>query len=719
MYINGHIRPVLQQEARECGAACLTMVVNMLGGDVSLTQVRTILSNGNGDQRLGDIIAAGKDLGLKSRVLKLSIPQIKRHEKPLLLHWDFEHFVLLESYRKDKFVILDPAVGRRVVSADDFGKSYTGVLVYFSRDESKSIPTDSVRDRLQVRHIWPRFAGQQKVVVLLMLISVLHFLLMLGSPLFTAYLLDEALTIGSAQLVAFASVLILFSLSLAAVTKYLQRRLLLEYSQAVSKRLMTRIVARMLALDVRWYHSRSTGRIMSKLSSASSVQEFVVSQGLLAIVDALVIFPIIIAIAFIDLSLAAVLSVGMIAQVVTLVMVSERAKVHSVERINARSKSDTAFVEFSGNIEAVKVRSGEESSFNRWFNSYLKTLKAERKHERLTSFGDGFSELIQGLTFASIIFVAANLVIQDHLSFGGVVALVMLLGIAGSAVHRAASFFRDLSAMRVNLDNLSDLFGSGSENSVRQDADIERESLSHLAPFTKGPIELELISFSVAAGGTGQQILQDAQLQLKAGGSYGLIGGSGVGKTTVINTILGLHPYATGKLIVNNHELPSNALSQLRQNVGTVLQGDQLFSGTIAENISSFKADATMDEITAAAQLAEIDEDIRALPLGYNTRVGTGGQRLSGGQEQRVMIARAVYGTPGLLILDEGTAHLDLSLERKIVSNLSKLKMTKLVVSHRPQTLLEFGTKIYELRDRQFFRTHKLALSGGELSVVS
>lgn len=687
--------PVLQSEATECGLACLCMISQLLGQKLELKAVRLLWSASKRGNTLKDVLQIAVELGLKGRALRLELPQVRRHAKPLLIHWNFDHYVVLEDYVNGSYLITDPAVGRVKVDERTFSEAFTGIAVSFRLDGRQDRDLPKILPRLSLAKLWPRTDGQLTIISVVLLTTLLIQASILSSPIITSHIVDTAISAGDTMQIFLTSSILGLLLVISVILKAVRRNLLLSYSHLLSKRLAGRVVSHVLALPISWFSTRHVGDVMSRVSSATSIQEVALNRGLSAAVDTLIFFPAIFYLATISVPVAVIISVGLLFIAGVQVFSGGYLRQSARRRLLSRAESDSTLVEMIEGIEPVRVRSGEVSRYNIWYDRYLAMLNAERAFEQVDLWSEFGVELVVALATLGIILSASLAVVAGSLSVGQLISLVMIFGILTTTTARFVAFLREMSAAIVHVDNVSEVLQA--PTAIQLEATPAQDAARASPVASELTIELDRVTH--AYSDWEDPILMDVSLRIQPGETLGIVGRSGAGKSSLFKIMVGLMQPTSGRLMVNGVPLSENNRAAYQSRIGVVLQNDRIFRGTIADNIAFFDDFPDFDRISEAAKLCEIDEEIRRLPLAYNTPVGEGGAPLSGGQEQRIMLARALYGKPSVIFFDEGTAHLDTGLESQVHRNLVSLNLTRVIITHRPQTLEALGARICEMRD--------------------
>jgi ATP-binding cassette subfamily B protein RaxB len=340
------------------------------------------------------------------------------------------------------------------------------------------------------------------------------------------------------------------------------------------------------------------------------------------------------------------------------------------------ARQQTELLEAIRGAQTLKLFNQQQPRTARYANAVVETVNRNIAMQRLNIAFTSANQLIFGIEKVALIWLAAVLVLDGTFTAG---MLVAFAAYADQFVSRAADLIDkgiQFRMLRLHAERVADIALTAPERNVESAWD---------APLPEAEIEVRNVSFRYADGEP--WILKDCSLTILAGESVALVGPSGCGKTTLAKIVLGLLQAEEGEVLYGGIDIRRLGLARYRNQVGAVMQDDQLFAGSIADNIACFDAESSPLRIEAAARLAAIHDDIARMPMGYQTLVGDMGSALSGGQKQRLLLARALYREPSLLVLDEATSHLDIERERQINAAVTRMPITRIVIAHRPETI--------------------------------
>lgn len=445
------------------------------------------------------------------------------------------------------------------------------------------------------------------------------------------------------------------------------------------------LLRHLLRLPMSYFESRHVGDIVSRFGSLAQIRERITTGFVETFVDGLLAITVLIVMALYSMKLTAIVIGGITFYTLVRLVLYRPLHQATEEMIQNSAQEQSNFLENIRGIQTIKLFANEVQRQGVWQNRYTEVLNSEIRLGRLNISFDSFNKLLFGFENVLVIYFAAMMVMENSLSVGMVLAFIAY---KKQLTERYANFIEQIiqfKMMRLHLDRISDIA------LTKQEAHQEGETNMR---GSKGQLTLENIYFSYNEEQA--PILNNINLTLEVGESIAITGPSGAGKTTLIKIMLGLLPPTSGKVLLDGKDITQMGLKNYRKDIAAVMQNDTLLAGSIAENISFFDPQPNYLKIEQCANLAAIHEDITRMTMGYNSLVGDMGANLSGGQVQRLLLARALYQSPCVLFLDEATSHLDKDNEAKISEKIQDLPMTRIMIAHRQETI-SMAEKIYHL----------------------
>ena len=670
------VRLIRQTEVAECGLASLAMVAGYHGLDIDLGTLRRRFQPSLRGASLKSLIAIADQIGLAPRAVKLPLDKLADLHLPAVLHWDMNHFVVLERVKGGRALIHNPDGSSKWYAFDELSGHFTGVALELR--PADDFERGNQRQRLKLSQLWRRMTGLKRALAQTLVLSLVMQAFVLASPYYMQVAIDSALpALDRDLLVVLALGFGLFTL-INAGASLLRSFVLLSAGTSLSFGVASNIARRLFRLPVSWFEKRHVGDILSRFQSIRPIQEALTQGAVAALLDG-VLAVLILAVMFFysaSLTLIALAAFALYALVrfVSFAMQREAQEASIV----AAAKEQSTMIESVRGIVTLRLFNREAQRHALWQTRLTDSVNADVGLARIGIWQQVGNTLIFGLETIIVVWLAIGFVIDGGFSVGMVFAYIayktQFLQRGASLIDQAIAF----KMLGLHLERLSDIALAEQDNSFKRPAGLPAQVV--------GAVELRDVSFRYSP--TDPQVLDKINLSVAAGDHVAITGPSGGGKSTLVKIMLGLVAPDEGEVLIDGIPLERFGHKNYHDQVAAVLQDDHLFAGSLADNIALFDEAPDMERIIAAASLAAIHGDIVALPMGYETLVGDMGSTLSGGQKQRILLARALYRQPRILVMDEGTSHLDVRLERAVNKAISGLGITRIVVAHRPETIL-------------------------------
>jgi ABC-type bacteriocin/lantibiotic exporter with double-glycine peptidase domain len=669
--------PVLRQmDAVECGAACLAMVLSYHGRRTTVAECAARIGVGRDGQSAAQLAAAARAEGLQVRAYTLEPADLRLLAAPLIVHWEFNHFVVVERWSPAGVDIVDPAIGRRHLSPEAFDLGFTGVAL--ACEPGSGFEARRAGGRSWTAYLRTYALQAPGTVAQIVLVSVLLQALGLALPVASAVLIDHVLPRQAEGVLPILGIGLVVLALAQAVASYLRGALLVYLQTRVDGRLMTDFFEHLLALPYRFFERRSTGDLLMRLGSNAVIRETLTGQTLSVILDGTMVLGYLAVLLLRDLALGGLVLTVATVQVALLVGTNRRARALADRDLHAQSAAQGYLVEALNGIAAIKAAGAEERAFDRWANLFTEQLNVSARRGQLAAGIEASLAALRAFAPLALLWLGTARVIAGDMSLGTMLALNALAIAALTPLSSLVTNAQRVALVGAHLERLADVL----EAEPEQADDSARQPAS---PDLSGRIALEGVRFRYDPHAP--WALRDVTLTVEPGRKIALVGRSGSGKSTLGRLLLGLYPPTGGTLRYDGTPLEAFDLRELRRRFGVVLQDPTLFAGSIRQNIALNDPDLPLERIAHAARLAGIHDDVEILPMGYETRLGEGGAGLSGGQLQRLALARALAHEPAVLLLDEATSHLDVATEALVERNLATLACTRIVIAHRLSTV--------------------------------
>lgn len=678
LFGKSRVRLIRQIELTECGLACLAMVAQYHGLGLGLAALRRRFALSSRGASLRALMRVSTQIGLIPRALNVPLEQLPNIQMPCILHWDTNHFVVLEEVRGNKALIHDPNGSTAWIPLHEVSHHFTGVALELR--PSVNFVSHDDKDVIRLPQLWQSMTGLKRALAQVLLLSVVLQAFVLVSPYYMQVAIDKVLPAQDSDLlVTLAFGFGLFAIINAAAT-LLRAFVLVVAGNTLGFSLASNIAHRLFRLPISWFERRNTGDILSRFQSISPIRELLTQGAIGAVLDGVMAVATLLFMFWYSSMLAAIALLALAAHAVIRLAFFSYEKDAQAASIVTRGKEQTMMIESLRGMPSLRLLGREELRHAQWQTRYADAVNSDVRLSRLRIWQDTATSLIFAIENIVFVWIAIGLVIDGAgFSVGMVFAY---LTYKTQFITRATALVGQFLVFRMiglHLERLSDIalseedrgFISGTETGLRQEID--------------GFIEMRAVEYAYSPHDP--PVLNGVNLFVEPGEHVAITGPSGGGKSTLVKILLGLIEPDAGQVLIDGVELGRFGYRNYRGYVAAVLQEDNLFSGTLADNIALFDDEVDMDRVTAAARTASIHTDIIQMPMQYETLVGDMGSTLSGGQKQRVLLARALYRRPRILIMDEGTAHLDAAHERAVSNAISALGITRIIVAHRRETI--------------------------------
>ncbi len=678
---------ILQTEHSECALACLAMVSGYYGHRIDLNTLRSRSGGSPQGATLKAIIRMADRMNMSSRAVRLEIDEMYKLKLPAVLHWDMNHFVVLKKVSSKSILIHDPASGVRKFPLQNAGEHFTGVALELTPTGDFKLKDE--RRRLKFRELWSRSAGMKRGLMQLLLLSLLLEMFMVSMPFYSQLIIDDVLVTGDYDLLRILAIGFSLLILIRISTNVLRSLIIIFFTNQMGFQLSVNVCRHLFRLPVDFFSKRHMGDIISRFNSTAKIRDFITSGIVSIIMDGLMAL----------ITLAMMLIYSRILTLVTSLLVAlyliirfstcSYIRIKNEELINAGAVENSSFMENIRGIQGIKLFNKEPERMALWQNNTVDVINAGVRVQKFGVLINAFDELLRGTKIILIFYLGSFIVLDNKLSIGMLMAFVSWNDTFFSKAFALLDKLMEFRLLDVHLSRLSDIAFTKPEQAIEGSGPPAIEIIS-------GPLfEVKELSFRYSENHP--FLFSSINISLEENETIAITGPSGCGKSTLIKVLSSLLQPCRGEIRLHSLNIHGMGLRHYRNRIGAVLQDDGLLTGSIADNISFFDSTPDRSAMEYAAKIAAVHEDILAMPMQYNTLVGSLGTALSGGQIQRILLARTVYKNPELLFLDEATSHLDIETERLVNESIRNLKMGRIIVAHRPETI--------KLADRIFLLT--------------
>lgn len=666
---------VLQVESAECSLACLAMICGYHGLDIDLLNLRQHFAVSRQGSSLKTLLGTASAVGLKSRSLSLDLDEVDQLKLPCVLHWDMNHFVVLVAKRRASWVIHDPASGKRIIGIKELSQHFTGVAVEFWPDSHFEKREVKTRIRLieLVRNVTGLKGALVKIAALSVVIEAVNLLLPIGMQLVTDHVIQARdhglMTVIGCGLLLF----MLFNTFVGMIRGWVT----LVMGTLIDVQWKNSLFDHLIKLPLSFFEKRHLGDIQSRFSSLDAIRSFFTQDLIGGLIDIIMSVGVLIMMFTYGGWLAWVV-VGF-----TLFYTLFRFATYSFYRriseelIIKGARSSSHFMESLYGMGTIKALGLNGKRSSGWLNLNIDTANTGIRKTRFDMFFGGLNTFINSIDQVVILWLGATMVMDNVMTLGMFIAFNSYRGQFSSRANNLIDLVMKGRMLGLHSERIADIVFTTTEN----------ESPTRQL-FPRGqPLALEVKEMTFQYDPQSMPLFSNLTLSIAPGESVAIVGASGKGKSTLMKIMSGLLAPSQGEVLIAGMNIEKMGINNYRDAIGCVLQEDKLFSGSIADNICGFDVTPDNERIAACAMYSNIHNEIMAMSMGYETLVGELGTGLSGGQKQRLLIARALYRQPGILFMDEATSHLDLENEAFINQSIASLKITRVIIAHRPSTI--------------------------------
>lgn len=665
----------LQMSAVECGAACLAMILAYYGRQVSIAEIREQCGIGRDGLSAFGLVKAARVYGMRTRAIALESQDFRFLTLPAIIHWNFNHFLVVERWSKGAVEVVDPAQGRMRLSAEEFEQSFTGVAITF--EPGSTFERQHTSKRTNVRTYAANYVRSAPGSFLQVIVaSLLLQLFGLAIPVLTKIVVDQVIPRGLHDELSLLGIGLLILLCAQFATTLLRGLILLHLQTRIDMHVMLRFFEHLLTLPMRFFQQRASGDLLSRMNSNQIIRDTISRQLISTLLDgSFVLLYFFVLLSQSLLYSLVVLGLGLF-QVLLLLTSARLVHRLSLRGLTAQGRAQGYATEVLRGIPTLKAMGAEHQAFERWSNLFFDGINASLQQNTVSTLITTVLSTISAGAPLVVLWLGTGQVLAGMLPLGTMLALNALSMAFLTPLTTLVANGQSLQLITSHLERLSDVL----------EAQPEQEScMARLAPPLRGNIRLEHVDFQYDA--QTPLVLKDISSHIRAGQKVAIVGRTASGKSTLGHLLLGLYLPTRGDIYYDDTPLQSLNYQAVRSQCGVVIQNGSLFSGSIRENITLGNPGMELEQVMQAARIAAIHEEIMRMPMRYETFVAEDGAVLSGGQRQRIILARALIHTPAILLLDEATSALDVTTERIIEQNLRRLACTQISIAHRLSTV--------------------------------
>ena len=668
--------PVIHQtETAECGLACLAMICGHFGKNIDLISLRRKFNLSARGANLAGINGIAEQLGMVTRALSLELDELGALKMPCILHWDFSHFVVLVSVKRNRYVLHDPARGRRYLGREEMSRYFTGIALEVW--PGSEFQAETQQTRISLRSLINSIYGIKRTLAKIFCLSVVIEAINLVMPVGTQLVMDHAIPAGDRGLLTLISAGLMFFILLRAAVSMLRAWSSLVMSTLINVQWQSGLFDHLLRLPLAFFERRKLGDIQSRFDSLDTLRATFTTSVIGFIMDSIMVVGVCVMMLLYGGYLTwIVLCFTTIYIFIRLVTYGNYRQI-SEECLVREARAASYFMETLYGIATVKIQGMVGIRGAYWLNMKIDAINSGIKLTRMDLLFGGITTFVTACDQVVILWLGAGLVIDNQMTIGMFVAFSSFRGQFSERVTSLTSFLLQLKIMSLHNERIADIALHEKEEKKH-----EIEIVAHM-----GPISLETNDLSYRYDSQSAPIFSALSLSVAPGESVAITGASGAGKTTLMKVLCGLFEPDSGRVLINGIDIRQMGINNYHRMIACVMQDDRLFSGSIRENICGFAEEMDEEWMVECARASHIHDVIMNMPMGYETLIGELGEGLSGGQKQRIFIARALYRKPGILFMDEATSALDSESEHFVNVAIKNMNITRVIIAHRETTL--------------------------------
>ncbi|ELW2102740.1 peptidase domain-containing ABC transporter, partial [Escherichia coli] len=668
--------PVIHQtETAECGLACLAMICGHFGKNIDLISLRRKFNLSARGANLAGINGIAEQLGMVTRALSLELDELGALKMPCILHWDFSHFVVLVSVKRNRYVLHDPARGRRYLGREEMSRYFTGIALEVW--PGSEFQAETQQTRISLRSLINSIYGIKRTLAKIFCLSVVIEAINLVMPVGTQLVMDHAIPAGDRGLLTLISAGLMFFILLRAAVSMLRAWSSLVMSTLINVQWQSGLFDHLLRLPLAFFERRKLGDIQSRFDSLDTLRATFTTSVIGLIMDSIMVVGVFVMMLLYGGYLTwIVLCFTTIYIFIRLVTYGNYRQI-SEECLVREARAASYFMETLYGIATVKIQGMVGIRGAYWLNMKIDAINSGIKLTRMDLLFGGINTFVTACDQVVILWLGAGLVIDNQMTIGMFVAFSSFRGQFSERVTSLTSFLLQLKIMSLHNERIADIALHEKEEKKH-----EIEIVAHM-----GPISLETNDLSYRYDSQSAPIFSALSLSVAPGESVAITGASGAGKTTLMKVLCGLFEPDSGRVLINGIDIRQMGINNYHRMIACVMQDDRLFSGSIRENICGFAEEMDEEWMVECARASHIHDVIMNMPMGYETLIGELGEGLSGGQKQRIFIARALYRKPGILFMDEATSALDSESEHFVNVAIKNMNITRVIIAHRETTL--------------------------------
>ena len=686
-----------QHDQMDCGPSCLAMIASEYGKNYSLQYLRdnSFLTR-EGVSLLG-LTEASKKIGFETLSAKLTIEKLieEKQTLPCILHWNQNHFVVLKKITRNIFTkklffhLADPSHGLIKLDEIKFKKSWIvddnkGVSLFLEPTNDFYKKTPPVNNTVTIKYLFTYLKPYTNKLSIMFLLLLFGSLLTLILPFLTQNLIDNGINtknVNNITIILFAQLSVFLG---AIIFEIIRNWLMLYIGTKISISIISDFLSKLLKLPIKYFDTKLVGDFNQRIQDNERIENFLTSQSLLTLFSIITFSVFFGVLWYYDFKILLIYLLLTLLAIAWSIFWLNKRYILDYFKFKHRSENQESIYEMLNGVTEMKLNQFENLKRKNWEKIQENLFKINIRVLKIDQIQISGFEFINQVKNILVTFVAATFVIKGKMTLGELLSVSYIVGQMNSPVNQLVNFFRSLQEAKLSLERLNEVQNHPTEEqNSNQKTILISDNRSQ-----NSEIKFNNISFQYE-GPKSQYVLKDINFTIPNGKITAIVGASGSGKTTLMKLLLKFYEPTQGELFFNSLNINNISPKNLRENCGVVMQDGFIFSDTIERNIATGDENINKEKLQNAVKIANIEEFVNSLPLGYNTKIGASGNGISGGQKQRILIARAVYKNPHYIFFDEATSALDAENEKIIHDNLQQFfkGKTVLIIAHRLSTV--------------------------------
>lgn len=675
LWLRHRVPMIHQTESAECGLACLAMICGYYGKNVDLIALRRLFNLSARGTTLSALTGIAEQLGLSTRPLSLDIDELGALKIPCILHWEFNHFVVLVSIRRNCVVLHDPARGRRTVSFAELSKNFSGVAL--EACPGSTFIADSAHNKISLRTLIASVHGLKTVLGKILCLSLVFETINLVMPVGTQLVMDHAIPAGDRGLLTLICAGLIFFILLRAAVGMGRAWTALVMATFINVQWQSGLFNHLIRLPLGYFERRKLGDIQSRFASLDTLRSTFTTCIVGGIMDSIMVIGVLVMMVLYGGWLTWIVMAFTTFYVLLRLVTYRYYRQLSEELLVREARANSYFMETLYGIAAVKMQGMAQRRVSHWLNLEIDSINTGIRVTKMDMLFGGISTFIAACDQIVVLWMGTILVIDNQITIGMFVAFGAFRAQFSDRIGSLTEFLLQLRMMSLHNERISDI--------ALHPRDNYKPELCYEARLQ--PIGLATYELSYRYDSQSPAIFDALNISILPGECVAIVGSSGSGKSTLLKVLCGLFSPTSGCVEVDGVDIQQMGINNYHKMIACVMQDDKIFCGSIRENICSFADEMDDEWMRECAQASYLHEVIMRMPMGYETLIGELGEGLSGGQKQRLFIARALYKKPAILFLDEATSALDKKSEEMVNQAIKKLRITRIIIAHRESTI--------------------------------